>query len=906
MVVRFGEGAIDLDRMEIRLGGELRPVQPQVFEVIRYLVERRDRVVTKEELLDEVWGDRFVSESTLTSRIKSARRALGDDGEAQAVIRTVHGRGYRFVADVTAASEDAPVQPAQAAPGPMPSIPPLTADSWPLVGRYELLERVLDAYSRPELAGVMAHGGRGSGTTRLVTEAARVWAQRGEQVALLATTAAMSAIPLAALAPLVPFDAVDAVDLVAEDASIAHAGLFRRASAAIAGRSSPDRRLIVVVDPGDHLDPLSQAVLASLMADRAAFVVATSRAGLGSHPFTELETAGRMLGVEVPALTVADLDALLYRVLAGPIDRDARDRIGQASGGRPGSVRDLVDSSLEAGTLTRIDGVWRLTGALASGRAREWPLPSLSDDARRAAEALALAGSLALGDAERLLGPAALDELDDAGLLDLTVDREPVVTLADPLQSETIVASVRPVRARAIKSELVGGLARESRRPADLATAVRWAAELGTDVDAAGALAAASLALQQGDDAAAEVLTDHAVRSDPGLDAYAAVVRAELCYGRAQFERAERLLEAVDRTTLDPRTAAFVVRRMSVIRYQFREDYHGSVDWLAEQEAAASGGAADWIAGQRAVNLALIGRIDEALALIERLRPAARGTRALELALAAAGANLQHGDFARCEESLTEAGRLIAELQPAPAMREMIEATATSVRLQLLLAVGRLDAAAELVRPMLGRRVSTYWSSLQGAMVELEGGRPRAARELVLPTVAIYRAHGQHNGLAAATALQARVCAELGQTTEAERLLDEVVAFLPRLTGAGDWPVTKSLCRLAWLLGQGGDFTSLALDQADSAARSAAFRNEAELLATAAATDPSPAVARSVTARVTELAARLGGLLYPVLAEHVRRVAHDESRDPVVRSYTELGYLGWARVARGAGPASER
>ena len=74
--------------------------------MLAFLVTHHDRVVTKEELLDQVWGDRFVSESALTSRIKQARRALGDDGRRQDVIRTVHGRGYRFVAplgDVAAA-----------------------------------------------------------------------------------------------------------------------------------------------------------------------------------------------------------------------------------------------------------------------------------------------------------------------------------------------------------------------------------------------------------------------------------------------------------------------------------------------------------------------------------------------------------------------------------------------------------------------------------------------------------------------------------------------------------------------------------------------------------------------------------------------------------------------------------
>jgi DNA-binding winged helix-turn-helix (wHTH) protein len=65
-----------------------------------YLARRRGVLVTKEELLDSVWGGRFVSESALATRIKAARRATGDDGATQSVIRTVHGRGYTFVAEV--------------------------------------------------------------------------------------------------------------------------------------------------------------------------------------------------------------------------------------------------------------------------------------------------------------------------------------------------------------------------------------------------------------------------------------------------------------------------------------------------------------------------------------------------------------------------------------------------------------------------------------------------------------------------------------------------------------------------------------------------------------------------------------------------------------------------------------
>ena len=100
MTATFETCELNLDRVELRRDGAPVPVEPQVFDVLAYLVTHRDRVVSKHELLDEVWGSRFVSESALTSRIKSARRAVGDTGRDQRIIRTVHGRGYRFVAEV--------------------------------------------------------------------------------------------------------------------------------------------------------------------------------------------------------------------------------------------------------------------------------------------------------------------------------------------------------------------------------------------------------------------------------------------------------------------------------------------------------------------------------------------------------------------------------------------------------------------------------------------------------------------------------------------------------------------------------------------------------------------------------------------------------------------------------------
>jgi DNA-binding winged helix-turn-helix (wHTH) protein len=100
-VWHFDDFVLDAQRYELRRGGVVVRVEPQVFDVMTQLVSNHQRMITKNELFDTVWGGRFVSEAALTSRIKTARRVLGDDGESQRYIRTIRGRGYRFVGTIT-------------------------------------------------------------------------------------------------------------------------------------------------------------------------------------------------------------------------------------------------------------------------------------------------------------------------------------------------------------------------------------------------------------------------------------------------------------------------------------------------------------------------------------------------------------------------------------------------------------------------------------------------------------------------------------------------------------------------------------------------------------------------------------------------------------------------------------
>jgi len=88
--------------MELRSGGEALRTEPQVFDLLCQLIENRERVVTRDDLISSVWKGRIVSETTISARINAARRVVGDDGRRQKIIKTVPRRGYRFIADVEA------------------------------------------------------------------------------------------------------------------------------------------------------------------------------------------------------------------------------------------------------------------------------------------------------------------------------------------------------------------------------------------------------------------------------------------------------------------------------------------------------------------------------------------------------------------------------------------------------------------------------------------------------------------------------------------------------------------------------------------------------------------------------------------------------------------------------------
>ena len=116
MLFLFEDFALDCERRELRAGGAIVPVEPQVFDILVHLVENRNRVVSKDDLIASIWRGRIVSDSTLDSRINAVRKAIGDSGGQQRLIRTMSRKGLRFVGEVKSAAKTGKSQTHSTAP----------------------------------------------------------------------------------------------------------------------------------------------------------------------------------------------------------------------------------------------------------------------------------------------------------------------------------------------------------------------------------------------------------------------------------------------------------------------------------------------------------------------------------------------------------------------------------------------------------------------------------------------------------------------------------------------------------------------------------------------------------------------------------------------------------------------
>lgn len=150
MIYVFGDCELDTQLYTLCRDGQTERLQRRVYKILIYLLEHRDRVVSKDELCEQIWPEQFITNSTLKSAIRHVRQAVGDSGRNQQIIATMWGYGYRFVADVAACPDTQapePLMPPATATSPSQALRPAPEPS-PFVGRqreltmlHELLEQ---------------------------------------------------------------------------------------------------------------------------------------------------------------------------------------------------------------------------------------------------------------------------------------------------------------------------------------------------------------------------------------------------------------------------------------------------------------------------------------------------------------------------------------------------------------------------------------------------------------------------------------------------------------------------------------------------------------------------------------------------------------------------------------------
>jgi DNA-binding winged helix-turn-helix (wHTH) protein len=431
MALRFGQIEVDLDVFEVRRSGEAVHVEPQVFDVLRYLVEHRDRLVPKEELIEEVWGSRFVSESALTSRIKAARRALGDDGREQRMIRTVHGRGYRFVG----AADDGSAEDQQRAVPPVVVAPTLLEREEAL----GVLHRAIADARAGQGRVVLVAGEAGIGKTALV----RALGAGEVRVVVGACDDLVTPRPLGAV-----HDLAEGLPRLAEPLAQPGAGDLQRAllDELRHGRAP----VVVVVEDVHWADEATIDLLTGVtrrIADVPAVLVLTFRSGevVGSHPLVPL-----LGGVPPAVVRHVDLAPLSMRAVAALVGVERAGEVMAATGGVPFFVAEVA-------AMEPVGDVTRLPPSVAHAvKARVARLPERTGRLLDLLSVEPTRTDLAVLDALR---PAWVEDLEPAERAAMVVVSGRAVSFRHELARRAVLDALPAGRRRALHGEVAAHLA---------------------------------------------------------------------------------------------------------------------------------------------------------------------------------------------------------------------------------------------------------------------------------------------------------------------------------------------------------------------------------------------------------------------------------------------------------------
>lgn len=426
MIYRFSNCEVDTKLMELRRDGDPHQMDPLGFDLLVYLIENHDRVLTRDELLDALWPGKVVTDSALSSRLKSVRSAVGDTGSSQKIIKTVHGRGYRFVArlDDTSAAAAAPDVQFEA-----------VFRQSSAVGRDVEMGKLMRWQQRAagaERQIVLISGDAGVGKTTL----ARSYADAASSVSELLMLngqcvnqrgASEAYLPLLEALSRAGRDDPAIVDLLKKYApawllqlpslSGDSEQLERMAAGITAGRMmrelsdffdqlAQNRQVILTLEDLHWSDPSTIEWLdyyARRSGQARLTVIATFRpAGPHIEVCRELATRGHAHEIRLESIDEACVSDYLTQRLEQPPVPELAALTFRRTGGFPLFIDTLVDHWLENGLIGRTNGSWSATesdDALLAGvpenlsQLIEQQLAGLNDGERSLLETAALAGS---------------------------------------------------------------------------------------------------------------------------------------------------------------------------------------------------------------------------------------------------------------------------------------------------------------------------------------------------------------------------------------------------------------------------------------------------------------------------------------------------------------------------------
>ncbi|MEM9514502.1 MAG: LuxR C-terminal-related transcriptional regulator [Actinomycetota bacterium] len=753
------------------------------------------------------------------------------------------------------------------------------ATTWPFTGRAELVAALRAGVAEQRTGGTVVVGPAGAGKTRLVGEAV-AGLDANYRVLQAVGHAAAAEIPLGALAHLLPPSLFERTGVSVDERT----ALFHAARAFLTADAST--ATVLAIDDIDLLDDTSLALLVPSVVARDLYVIGTVRSGrTPSSRLSRLHRDGHLERLDVGPLPAADVGRLIRRVLGGPVDEHAVDRLTELSGGNLQILTELVRGGRDRGWLTIAAGKWviggRPTATVQLDELIAEHLADVDEAGRDVLEHLALSERLGLSDLEAEFGSDVLTYLEREGLIELVQSqRRAAVRLAHPLFGEILDAQLPALRRRALLRRLADLVEQHgARRRDDELRVVSWRIRSGGEVALPRRVHAARVALLGHDpELAIDLLQDAtADDADNPTDEVAAERLHLLGEAAALLGRVDAAighLAAATELDIDDPTRARIAVRLADVQFFTARDLDGALATCARVRSQVDDEAARaTIDAQHAVTLANAGQPAAALEALDGLSGTLDPRTSVDVLVARSASLISVG---QCAAGVALA-RQAADVQQALPEWLARRGSARHVINEAhgLGYAGHYDAARAVLEPAIDRaRASGAMSALvwfELALSELtrDIGLPAQSLEHATSAAELAESAGQQAALVWAYVGVAQAHLLAGRTDDAARAI--------ALATAIPSPVATSAATLqrasAWLDASRGELAAAREQLLDTAT---AVRGDGVTIFEMALLHDVVRFgdAATVADRLAQLAPTLDGPIFELFADHATAAAN--------------------------------